>query len=537
MSPPALPWRTLRADLSASVVVFLVALPLCVGIAVASGVPAELGLVTGIVGGLVVGFMPGSSIQVSGPAAGLTVLVAEAVDRYGLAGLGTIVLVAGLLQVGLGLLRLGRWFRAITVSVVQGMLAGIGLLLIAGQLYVLAGVAAPHTGPGKFTGLPGLVGEVATSTPARVSLAVGGATIAVMVLWDSLPGRLRTVPGALVAVVAAAGVTAALRLPVDTIEVEGLLAAMQPSLGHWGTLADLGVLATIATFTLIASAESLFSAAAVDRLHQGPRTDFDKELVAQGTGNAICGLLGALPMTAVIVRSSANVRAGARTKVSRVLHGLWLLLFAAAAPGLIELIPLPALAAVLVHAGTKLLPVRAMPQLWREHRGEAVVLAATALAILTTDMFTGVLVGLGLAVVKTAWETSHVRVTVRDAAVRDAGVRDTAVRDAGVRDTAVRDAGVRDTAVRDAGPGPVEVAITGNATFLRLPTILTTLNDLPADRTVRLDLGGLRHVDHACRTALDAWIETHNGNAGVSVHVVAPRLAEDDRPRTVDATD
>src|SRR5688500_16176158 len=125
-SPPISPWRALRADLPASLVVFLVALPLCVGIAVASGVPAELGLVTGIVGGLVVGLMPGSSLQVSGPAAGLTVLVAEAVDRYGLAGLGTIVLVAGLLQISLGLLRLGRWFRAISVAVVQGMLAGIG---------------------------------------------------------------------------------------------------------------------------------------------------------------------------------------------------------------------------------------------------------------------------------------------------------------------------------------------------------------------------------------------------------------------------
>ncbi|MER5701763.1 SulP family inorganic anion transporter [Micromonospora sp. NPDC002296] len=500
---PAQPWRTLRADLPASLVVFLVALPLCVGIAVASGVPAELGLVTGVVGGLLVGLMPGSSMQVSGPAAGLTVLVAEAVDRYGLAGLGTIVLVAGLLQVGLGLLRLGRWFRAISVAVVQGMLAGIGLLLIVGQLYVLASAATPHTGPGKFTGLPGLVGDLVTSTTAQVSLCVGVATIVIMVLWDALPGRPGTVPGALVAVAGAAGATAVLGLPVDTISVEGLIEAVRPSLGHWGTLADVGVLATVATFTLVASAESLFSAAAVDRLHQGPRTDFDRELVAQGAGNTVCGLLGALPMTAVIVRSSANVRAGARTKASRVLHGVWLLLFAAAAPGLLGLIPLPALAAVLVHAGVKLLPLRAVPQLWRgQHQGEVVVLAVTATAILTMDMFTGVLVGLGLAIVKTAWETSHVRVTVRDR-----------------------------------GPGPVDVAISGNATFLRLPTLLTRLGDLPSDRTVRLDLCGLRHVDLACRSALDSWIETHNGNAGVSVQIVAPRPAEDDRPRTVDATE
>ncbi|WP_320066861.1 SulP family inorganic anion transporter [Micromonospora sp. RTGN7] len=500
---PAQPWRTLRADLPASLVVFLVALPLCVGIAVASGVPAELGLITGVVGGLVVGLMPGSSMQVSGPAAGLTVLVAEAVDRYGLAGLGMIVLVAGLLQVALGLLRLGRWFRAISVAVVQGMLAGIGLLLIVGQLYVLAGAATPHTGPGKFTGLPGLVGGLVTSTTAQVALCVGVATIVVMVLWDALPGRLGTVPGALVAVAGAAGATALLGLPVDTIRVEGLIEAVRPSFGHWGTLGNVGVLATIATFTLVASAESLFSAAAVDRLHQGPGTDFDRELVAQGAGNTLCGLLGALPMTAVIVRSSANVRAGARTKASRVLHGVWLLLFAAAAPGLLGLIPLPALAAVLVHAGVKLLPLRAAPQLWRgQHQGEVVVLAVTAMAILTMDMFTGVLVGLGLAIVKTAWETSHVRVTVRDG-----------------------------------GPGPVDVAISGNATFLRLPTLLTKLGELPADRTVRLDLHGLRHVDLACRAALDSWIETHNGNAGVCVQIVAPRPADADQPRTVDVTE
>ncbi|WP_281899465.1 SulP family inorganic anion transporter [Micromonospora humidisoli] len=495
-------WGEWRRDVPASLVVFLVALPLCVGIAVASGVPVELGLVTGVVGGLVVGVMPGSSLQVSGPAAGLTVLVAEAVERYGLTGLGTIVLVAGLLQIGLGLLRLGRWFRAISVAVVHGMLAGIGLLLIAGQLHILAGAGTAPVGLAAFTGLPALVGELTGSEPARLSLALGTATIAVMMLWNLLPGRLRNVPGALVAVVAASAASAVLGLPVDTIEVAGLLAAIQPSLGHPSQLADLGVLATIVTFTLVASAESLFSAAAVDRMHQGPRTDFDRELVAQGTGNTVCGLLGALPMTAVIVRSSANVHAGARTKASRVLHGLWLLLFVAAVPGLVGLIPLPALAAVLVHAGCKLLPLRTLPGLWRTHRGEAVVLTVTAVAIVTTDMFTGVLVGLGLAVAKVAWETSHVRVTVDDH-----------------------------------GTGPIDVAIVGNATFLRLPTILNTLHALPTDRIVRLDLHGLRHLDHACGTALDTWIEAHNRTAGGQVHVVAPRPAQDDRPRPVPATE
>ena len=142
----------LRQDFGASLVVFLVALPLCVGVAVASGVPAELGLVTGIVGGLVAGLMPGSSLQVSGPAAGLTVLVFEAVRQFGLPALGVIVLAAGLLQLAMGALKLGRWFRAISVSVVEGMLAGIGLVIIAGQLYAAAGLKAPASGIDKIAG-------------------------------------------------------------------------------------------------------------------------------------------------------------------------------------------------------------------------------------------------------------------------------------------------------------------------------------------------------------------------------------------------
>lgn len=480
--PPAL-----RADLAASLVVFLVAVPLCVGVAVASGVPAELGLVTGIVGGLLTGLLPGSSLQVSGPAAGLTVLVYEAVTEYGVAALGVLVLASGLLQLLMGALRLGRLFRAISVSVVHGMLAGIGLVLIAGQLYAMAGARAPGNGPANIAGLPGLAADSAASSTALASIAVGAGTVAVLVLWKHLPAKVRVLPAPLAAVGLAVLAAAASGLPVAKVEVKGLLGAVQPpDASSFEALTGVGAITTVLAFTLIASAESLFSAAAVDRLHSGPRTDYDRELIAQGAGNTLCGLLGALPMTAVIVRSAANVQAGARTKASRVLHGVWLLLFAALLPAALGVIPLAALAGVLVHAGFKLLPLAALRPLWHSHRGEVVVLVATAVAIVATDMFEGVLLGLLLAVLKTAWETSSVHLEVDDS-----------------------------------GTGPIRVTVSGNATFLRLPRILDTLEALPRNRPIELDLDTLRHLDHACRTALQDWAGRHNLHGVDPVHAPA----------------
>ncbi|MDH6218660.1 SulP family inorganic anion transporter [Streptomyces pseudovenezuelae] len=477
----------LRQDFAASLVVFLVALPLCVGVAVASGVPAELGLVTGIVGGIVTGLMRGSSLQVSGPAAGLTVLVFEAVREFGLPALGVIVLASGLLQILMGVLKWGRWFRAISVSVVEGMLAGIGLVLIAGQLYSMADAKAPVSGLDKIARLPGALLDAVGHTDALASLGLGVGTIAVLVLWKRMPKRLRTVPGPLAAVGLATLGAAVFSLPVAMVEVKGLLDAVQPpSLSAFGELAGVGLLGTIVAFTLIASAESLFSAAAVDRLHDGPRTEYDKELVAQGAGNAICGALGALPMTAVIVRSAANVQAGARTKASRVLHGVWLLLFAALLPGVLGYIPIPALAGILVYSGAKLIPVREIVSLWREHRGEALILVVTAVSIVAVSMFEGVLIGLALAVAKTAWEASHLKLEVVDK-----------------------------------GAGPVQAYLSGNATFLRLPKILDNLEALPQDRPVELDLSGLHHLDHACRTALENWAERHSAAGTEPVKVTA----------------
>ncbi len=225
----------------------------------------------------------------------------------------------------------------------------------------------------------------------------------------------------------------------------------------------------------------------MDRLHDGPRTEYDKELMAQGAGNTVCGLLGALPMTAVIVRSAANVQAGARTKASRVMHGVWLLLFAALLPAALAYIPLPALAGILVHAGWKLIPLRGIVSLWREHRGEALILVVTAVSIVAVSMFEGVLIGLALAVAKTAWEASHLKLEVIDK-----------------------------------GAGPIQAYLSGNATFLRLPKILDNLEALPQDRPVELDLSGLHHLDHACRTALENWAERHSATGTEPVKVTTP---------------
>jgi MFS superfamily sulfate permease-like transporter len=304
-----------------------------------------------------------------------------------------------------------------------------------------------------------------------VALAVGGATVVVLLLWPRWRRGARVVPAPLLAVALAAGVTGVFDLSVRRVEVRGLLDAVQPpSLADLGRLTEVGMLGTVVAFALIASAESLFSAAAVDRLHRGPRTDYDRELIAQGAGNAVCGALGALPMTAVIVRSAANVQAGAQTKVSRVLHGVWLLVFTVVVPGVLGIIPVAALAGLLVHAGCKLVPVREVRVLWRGHRGEVIVLGVTAVAIVVGNLFEGVLVGLALAVAKTAWDISHVQVETEDR-----------------------------------GAAGMVVRVMGNATFLRLPKLLDALEALPHDRDVRLELGGLRHVDHACAAALERW--------------------------------
>ncbi|NUP15896.1 MAG: SulP family inorganic anion transporter [Streptomyces sp.] len=478
----------LATEITASLVVFLVALPLCIGVAVASGVPAELGIISGVIGGLVVGAVRGSTLQVSGPAAGLAALVAETVLEHGLAMLGVIVLFSGILQIVLGVVRLGRMFQAISLAVVQGMLAGIGLPLMFSQAYPMADAKAPGTPVENMAGIPGLFTDILTNPQAMIATLLGIATVVLSFVWKKVPGPVKRIPAALVAVAIGIVVAALPGVDVKTLQVGNLLASVRvPGADEFAGLADTAILTSILTFTVIASAESLFTAAAVDRMHSGPRTRYNTELIAQGAGNTIAGILGALPITAVVARSSANVQAGAKTRISRTLHGLWLLAFALLLPQVLALIPISVLAGVLVHSGWKLFAPEEFPKMWRQDRGEFVVMTVTTLVIVATALLEGVLIGLAAGIVLAALRMSQ---------------------------TVIRQHIEDDTA---------KVVMAGNATFLRLPQVIEALESAAASGRprIRLDLTGVTHLDHACRNQVEEFTAQQRG-LGLRVELLMP---------------
>ena len=473
----------LARDVSASFVVFLVAMPLCMGIAIASGVPPERGLLTGIIGGIVVGLLSGSPLQVSGPAAGLVVMVFAIVEDYGIGALGPILLLAGALQCLAGALRLGQWFRAISPAVVHGMLAGIGVLIVVGQLHVLvdnkpqaSGLDNLAAAPGAFLGLLPLDGA-----GGEAALLVGVVTIAVMIGWERLrPAVLHLVPGALLGVAAGTALASALALPVLHVAVPDRLwdAVALPDGQAFAQLLQPGFMLTALALAFVASAESLLSASAVDRMQDRVRTNYDRELVAQGVGNGLSGLLGGIPMTGVIVRSSANVQAGATTRLSTILHGIIILVFVALLPGVLRLVPTAALAGVLVVTGWRLIGVHHVLSLLRDHgRMPVAIWAATFVGVVATDLLTGVLAGLVLSVVE----------SVRH--LRRPGFRVSTV---------------------DTGAA-TELRLAGTATFLRLPQLLSAVEGAPAGRDLRIRTRGLWHIDHTFASMLQQ-LEARKGD-------------------------
>lgn len=496
--------ETFKRDLLASVVVFLVALPLCMGIAIASGAPPAAGLITGIVGGLVVGSLSGAPLQVSGPAAGLAVLVYEIVQDHGMAKLGLVVLIAGILQMIAGLCRAGQVFRSIAPSVIFGMLAGIGVLIFGAQFHVMVDDKPRENGLQNLLSIPESVMKgllPADGTTHHLAAYIGVGTILILVFWAKFaPKKLKWIPGALVAVAAATIAAAAFSLPIRRVDIkDGFLGSISflnimdlPSL-ITPELLLLGI-----TVAFVASAETLLSAAAVDQMHGGPKANYNKELFSQGVGNTICGFMGSLPMTGVIVRSATNVNAGAKTRLSAIMHGFWLLVLVASTPWLLRMVPTASLAAVLVYTGYKLVNVQNVKRLLRYGGAPVLIYTATLVGIVCTDLLKGILIGLSLSILKVIYARTHFGMNI----------------------------------IRHPNGLRTDVYLEGAATFLRLPAFADRLESIPRDRETHVHLRGLDYVDDACLEALSTW-QAQRKQQGQDVHIEwdeALRLYRDKNP-------
>ena len=539
----------LREDFFASIVVFLVALPLCIGIAVAVGVDPSRALLTGIIGGIIVGFFAGSPLQVSGPAAGLFVIVADLLAKgeaaygaryaegeamgaleYSLMVLGTSVFLAGVLQIVAGKLYLGQWFRAVSPAVIKGMLSGIGVLILVSQFHVMLDHEAKWNGEkahgglqymatipeairkcfwsdtesekteeskesnGKETETPGSVDEKNGEQPNgtdqvkkaaknhHLAALTGILTIACIIIWPMIvPEKIKLVPAALVGILVATVFASVMGLEIRKLEVDGSIfqQVTLPTTFVWFQLLfDPLVLTGALVIGLVASAETLLCATAVDQMHNGVRTNYDKELTAQGVGNVLCGLIGALPMTGVIVRSTANINSGGKTRTSAILHGFWLLIFVSALPFVLAYIPRAALGALLVHIGIKLLNIKQIRELWKMSRSEVAIYLITLIVIVVEDLLVGVVTGIILSALKLLHRFSHLEVDFK------------------------------------VGEKVSTLDMHGAATFLRLPLLAAKLDEVPDSAELHVGFDHLTYIDHACLDLLANWAKQHEGTGG-----------------------
>lgn len=393
-------FKSLAYDIPASTVVFLVALPLCLGIALGSDAPLLSGVIAGVVGGIVIGALSGSQLSVSGPAAGLTAIVAVAIGRLDTyeAFLLAVVL-GGVLQLILGFIRAGILGDYIPLSVITGMLTAIGLILIIKQMPYLAGL-----NPDAKT-----EGSIFTSI-LPVALGIGVLAILIQTVWDTWLAKIhkvfKLVPAPLIVVLAAVAINESLKTVSPSLALGGYSLVNIPvaeslrDLGSFLTFPDFsfllhsGIWVTALTIAVVASLETLLNIQAADELDPFQRfTPKNRELKAQGVGNIVSGLLGGLPITSVIVRTSANVHAGARTKMSAIFHGFLLVLFVAFFPGLLNLIPLSALAGILIYTGYKLAKPSLFIKLYKKGMDQFAPFMITVLAILFTDLLVGILIG------------------------------------------------------------------------------------------------------------------------------------------------
>ncbi|MDD9377902.1 SulP family inorganic anion transporter [Streptomyces sp. ZAF1911] len=470
----------LQADLSASVAVFLISLPLSLGIALATGAPLQAGLVAAAAGGIVAARLGGTPLQVSGPATGLTVVTAELIQHYGWRTTCAITVLAGLCQLGLAALRTARSALMVSPAIVHGMLAGVGVTIALAQLHIVLGGTPQSSALANVRGLPD---QLADLHPA--ALGVSMLTLTVLLCWPRLPGRigrhLRKVPAALAAVAVATACATLAGLTLPRVDLPSWRSHALPELPEGPVL---GIIAAVLTITLVGSVESLLSAVATDKLiasRRGPegrpaRADLNRELRGQGAANIVSGALGGLPVAGGAVRSMANVKAGAVSRRSVMLHGLWILLAAGLLVPALDLIPLAALAALVMAVGVQMVSATHLRTVTRH--GEILVYATTIVAVVLGGVLEGVAVGIAMAVALALHRLARTRITVE---LLDSGVH--------------------------------RVWARGQLTFLAVPRLSRVLNQIPHHGHAVIELDG-SFMDHAAYETLQDWQDSHLAHGG-----------------------
>ncbi|MFD7092984.1 SulP family inorganic anion transporter [Streptomyces sp. NPDC059896] len=474
-------FRIAGADVSASISVFLIALPLSLGIALATGAPLQAGLVAAAVGGLVVGRLGGAPLQVSGPAAGLTVVTADLIQQFGWRVTCAITICAGFAQLGLAALRVARSALAVSPAIVHGMLAGIGVTIALAQLHIVLGGTPQSSAVDNVRGLPA---QLANLHPGALSVSL--LTIAVLLAWPRIPGRtgriVRKIPGTLAAVAIATTLAALAGVSLERVDLPSWSSHALPALPEGPVL---GLLAAVLTVTLVGSVESLLSAVAVDKLTAArkkpgvhiPRARLDRELAGQGAGNVVSGALGGLPITGVAVRSAANVASGAVSRNSTMLHGLWVAIAALLLVPVLDLIPLAALAALVMVVGVQMVNLVHLRSVQRNR--EMLVYVVTLAAVVFTGVLEGVVIGIAVAVAVALHRLTRTRITVE---------------------------------VQD---GIHRVRARGQLTFLAVPRLSRVLHQVPWDSDCVVELDG-SFMDHAAFEALHDWQMAHIAHGRVA---------------------
>lgn len=412
-------FANLKSDFSSGLVVFLIALPLCLGIAMASGAPLFSGIIAGVVGGIVVGYLSQSHISVSGPAAGLTAIVLTAITDLGSFDIFlTAVFIAGLIQLTLGFVKAGSISNYFPTNVIEGMLGGIGIIIILKQLPHAFGYDSDFEGDQSFVQIDG---DNTLSSLFQVfnhfqlgAIVVTLVSLAILISWDKVAflKKFKLVPGALIAVISGIALNEIFIRTGSSLAIanEHLVSLPVPTsiddfkeiivLPDFTGITNPQVWIVGATIAIVASIETLLCIEASDRLDPQKRyTNTNVELKAQGIGNVVSSLLGGLPMTSVVVRSSANCNAGAKSKMSAIIHGVLLLISVLSIPAVLNKIPLATLATILILVGYKLAKPSTIKHFWEKGKYQFVPFIATMVAVVATDLLKGVMLGIVISVI------------------------------------------------------------------------------------------------------------------------------------------